>query len=100
MSKMERVCGVGEVQSRTGTSDLSKASAYAQVKHSYKLMRPCSWKLNEPDELAEFAKIFISTMKYCLSDSTFRQKYSSSSRAQYVTVCLMTLIMTIINKTR
>ena len=107
------MCGVGEVQSRKGTSDLSKASAYAQAgiydlytthgtsnlttvvlyKHltahvslasidqtkandeimgeaSYKLIRPCNWKLNEPDELAEFAKIFISTMKYCLSDST------------------------------
>ena len=31
MRKMERVCGVGEVQSCKGTSDLSKASAYAQA---------------------------------------------------------------------
>ena len=116
MSKTERVCGVGEVQSHKGTSDLSKACAYAQAgiyaignlhttqstsnlttvilykdltahvalasidrtkaneeimgEASYKLIRPCSWKLNEPEELADFAKVFISTMKYCLSDST------------------------------
>ena len=115
---MERVCGVGEVQSRAGTSETSKASAYAQAgiyaidnlhttldtsnlttvillkdftaclalasldrtkanaeimgETSYKLIRPCSWKLNEPDELMEFAKIFISTMKHCLRD-TFPQ---------------------------
>ena len=114
MRKMERVCGVGEVQSCAGTSETSKASAYAYAignlhttfdtsnlttvillkdftaclalasldrtkandeimgETSYKLIRPCSWKLNEPDELMEFAKIFISTMKHCLRD-TFPQ---------------------------
>ena len=52
--------------------DRTKANAEIMGETSYKLIRPCSWKLNEPDELMDFAKIFISTMKHCLRD-TFPQ---------------------------